>query len=387
MKPLEGLRVLTLEQFGAGPYGTMFLADLGAEVIKIENGTVGGDPSRRVGPNLLGDNDSQYFQTWGSNKKSVTLDLKSDTDQAVWRRLVATADALVNNLRGDQPEKLGLDYASLGAINPRIVCLHISAYGRDNARKAWPGYDYLMQAEAGLMSLTGEPDGPPTRFGASMIDFMSGLTGIAGLLSCILRAKATGQGGDVDVSLFDVALHQLSYPGSWFLNGGAMPTRMPRSAHQSIAPVQTVCTKDGWIFVMCMLDKFWLALVERIGRSDLANDPRFASGRLRGENRGALTAELDAAMSVRATDEWIEILSGVVPVGPVYDVERALENPFVEEIGMVRNVPHPLLPNMRLLASPLKIDGVRPSQKVCSPLGADNEAVLGGLMPKAGASR
>jgi crotonobetainyl-CoA:carnitine CoA-transferase CaiB-like acyl-CoA transferase len=386
MKPLEGLRVLTLEQFGAAPYGTMFLADLGAEVIKIENGTVGGDPSRRVGPHLLGDDDSQYFQTWGSNKKSVTLDLKSQADEAAWRRLVATADAIVNNLRGDQPEKLGLDYASLKPINPAVVCLHISAYGRDNARKAWPGYDYLMQAEAGLMSLTGEPDGPPSRFGASMIDFMTGITGIVGLLSCILRAKATGQGGDVDVSLFDVALHQLSYPGSWFLNGGAMPTRTPRSAHQSVAPVQTVRTKDGWIFVMCMLDKFWLALVERIGRSDLASDPRFASGRLRGENRGALTAELDAAMSVRTTDEWIEMLSGVVPVGPVYDVKRALENPFVEEVGMVRRVPHPLLPSMRLLANPLKIDGVRPDQKVCSPLGADNESVLGGIMPKAGAS-
>jgi crotonobetainyl-CoA:carnitine CoA-transferase CaiB-like acyl-CoA transferase len=387
MKPLEGLRVLTLEQFGAGPYGTMFLADLGAEVIKIENSRDGGDPSRRVGPNLIGDNDSQYFQTWGSNKKSVTLDLKSDADQAVWRRLVATADATVNNLRGDQPEKLGLDYASLKPINPRIVCLHISAYGRDNARKDWPGYDFLMQAEAGLMSLTGEPDGPPTRFGSSMIDFMTGITGIVGLLSCVLRAKATGQGGDVDVSLFDVALHQLSYPGTWFLNGGAMPTRMPRSAHQSIAPVQTVRTRDGWIFVMCMLDKFWMALTERIRRPDLAQDPRFASGRLRGENRGALTAELDAAMSVKTTDEWIAILSGAVPVGPVYDVKRALENPFVEAVGMVGDVPHPLLPAMRLLANPLKIDGVRPDQKVCSPLGADNASVLGGLTRKAGASR
>jgi crotonobetainyl-CoA:carnitine CoA-transferase CaiB-like acyl-CoA transferase len=387
MKPLQGVRVLALEQFGAGPYGTMFLADLGAEVIKIENGAVGGDPSRRVGRNLLGDNDSQYFQTWGSNKKSVTLDLKSDGDHAVWRRLVTTADAIVNNLRGDQPEKLGLDYASLEPINPRIVCLHISAYGRDNARKAWPGYDYLMQAEAGLMSLTGEPDGPPTRFGASMIDFMTGLTGIVGLLSCLMRAKATGQGGDVDVSLFDVALHQLSYPGTWFLNGGAMPTRMPRSAHQSVTPVQTIRTKDGWIFVMCMLDKFWLAFVERIGRSDLANDPRFASGRLRAEHRSALTAELDSAMSAKTTDKWIDILSGIVPVGPVYDVKRALENPFVEETGMVRTVPHPLLPAMRLLANPLKVDGVRPAQTVCSPLGADNEAVLGELTPKDGPSR
>ncbi len=377
MKPLQGLRVLTLEQFGAAPYGTMFLADLGAEVIKIENGAVGGDPSRHVGPNLLGDNDSQYFQTWGSNKKSVTLDLKDEADQSAWRRLVATADAVVNNLRGDQSEKLGIDYASLKGINPAVVCLHISAYGRDNERKSWPGYDYLMQAEAGLMSLTGEPENPPTRFGASMIDFMTGITGIVGLLSCLLRAKTSGQGGDVDVSLFDVALHQLSYPGNWFLNGGAMPTRMARSAHQSIAPVQTVRTKDGWIYVMCMLDKFWHALAERIGRADLMQDPRFATGGLRGDNRAALTAELDAAMSKRTTDEWVRELSGAVPVGPVYEVERALDNPFVETVGMVGNVPHPHLPGMRMIANPLKIDGKRPDQKVCSPLGGDNAELLG----------
>jgi crotonobetainyl-CoA:carnitine CoA-transferase CaiB-like acyl-CoA transferase len=150
--------------------------------------------------------------------------------------------------------------------------------------------------------------------------------------------------------------------------------------------VQTVRTKGGWIFVMCMLDKFWLALIERIGRSDLAADPRFASGELRGENRNALTAELDAAMGGRTTGEWIDLLSGVVPVGPVHDVKQALESRFVAEIGMVSHVPHPLLPSMRLLASPLKIDGVRPEQKVCPPLGADNETVLGGPMPHSGAA-
>ncbi|MEM1298496.1 MAG: CoA transferase, partial [Pseudomonadota bacterium] len=143
MLPLEGLRILTLEQFGAAPYGTMYLADLGADVIKVENGSAGGDPSRRVGP-MLGDNDSLYFQTWAGNKKSITLDLKTDEGRAHWARLVPTADAVVNNLRGDQPEALGLDYASLGRLNPAIVCLHISAYGRDNERRTWPGYDYLM---------------------------------------------------------------------------------------------------------------------------------------------------------------------------------------------------------------------------------------------------
>jgi crotonobetainyl-CoA:carnitine CoA-transferase CaiB-like acyl-CoA transferase len=377
MRPLEGIRVLTLEQFGAGPYGTMFLADLGAEVIKIENAATGGDPGRHVGPRMLGDGDSEYFQTWGSNKKSVTLDLKTPADQKTLNRLATSADALVNNLRGDQPEKLGLDHASLKSANPAIVCLHISAYGRDNDRRAWPGYDYLMQAEGGLMSLTGEPDSPPTRCGSAIIDFMTGITGMVGLLSCLMRARTTGEGCDVDVSLFDVALHQLSYPGVWHLNGGPMPSRLPRGAHQSIGPVQTVRTKDGWLYIMCMMDKFWEALLPIIGREALADDPRFATGVLRGQNREALTPLLDGAFAEKTTAEWTDVLSGILPVGPVYDVTQALENPFVEQVGMVGTVPHPSNPDLKLLANPLKIDGQRPSQQVCAPMGGDNKEVLG----------
>lgn len=377
MKPLDGIRILTLEQFGAGPYGTMFLADLGAEVIKIENAATGGDPGRHVGPRMLGDGDSEYFQTWGSNKKSITLDLKTPADQLALKGLVGSADALVNNLRGDQPEKLGLDYASLKDANQAIVCLHISAYGRDNDRKAWPGYDYLMQAEGGLMSLTGEPDGPPTRCGSAIIDFMTGVTGMVGLLSCLMRARTTGVGCDVDVSLFDVALHQVSYPGVWHLNGGPMPSRLPRGAHQSIGPVQTVRTRDGWLYIMCMMDKFWEALLPIIGREVLAEDPRFATGVLRGQNRAALTPLLDEAFAGKTTADWIDVLSGVLPVGPVYDVTQALENPFVEQVGMIATVPHPENPDLKLLANPLKIDGQRPAQQVCAPMGADNDEVLG----------
>lgn len=162
--------------------------------------------------------------------------------------MVAGADAVVNNLRGDQPEKLELDYASLKSENPAVVCLHISAYGRDNNRKTWPGYDFLMQAEAGLMSVTGEPDGPPTKFGPSIIDYMTGLTGVVGLLSCVLRARRTGVGCDVDTCLLDVAIHQMSYAATWFLNHRHVTRRQPRSAHFSIAPVQTFPTRDDWIF-------------------------------------------------------------------------------------------------------------------------------------------
>ena len=272
MKPLEGVRVLTIEQFGAGPYGSLFLSDLGAEVIKIENAATKGDTGRHVGPQFLGENDSAYFQTFGSNKKSITLDFKSDEGQSSFRRLAATADAVMNNLRGDQPAKLGLDYKTLSAVNPAIVCLHISAYGRDNERTAWPGYDFLMQAETGLMALTGEPDGPPQRFGSSMIDSMTGMVGITGLLGCLFRAQKTGKGCDVDVSLFDVSVHQVSYMGTWYINGGDNISRLARSAHQSITPVQTVRTKDGWVYVMCMKQKFWEELAQRVGHPELIAD-------------------------------------------------------------------------------------------------------------------
>src|SRR5262249_44686303 len=164
------------------------------------------------------------------------------------------------------------------------------AYGRDNSGKAWPGYDFLMQAEAGLMSLTGEPDGPPSRVGVSMIDYMTGLTGIVGLLGCIMRARQTGIGCDVDASLFDVALHQLGYSGACYLNEGAHSGRQARSAHLSVAPVQTSPTADGWIFIMCMTEKFWQAFIAAIGRTDLSCDPRFSTQVLRHEHRHALTA-------------------------------------------------------------------------------------------------
>lgn len=375
-KPLEGIRVLTLEQFGAGPYGTMFLAELGAEVIKIE-APQGGDPSRQVGPYKLGENDSEYFQAWNLGKKSVTLDMKSEAGRRQFEALVKGADCVVNNMRGTQPGKLGIDYASLKHLKPSIVCLHISAYGRDNERKDWPGYDFLMQAEAGLMELTGEPDGPPTRVGVSMIDSMSGLTGIVGLLSCLLRARTTGQGCDVDTCLYDVAMHQLTYPGLWYLNEGDVSPRVPRSAHLSLAPVQTFPTKDGWIYIMCMTQKFWVELCKVMGRGDLAADPRFPDPNTRAKNRAALSAELDVTFRTRTTAEWLAAMNGLLPAAPVYRLDQALDSSFARETGMVAAVPHPVKGDLRILANPLRIDGERLAQAACSPLGADNEALLG----------
>jgi crotonobetainyl-CoA:carnitine CoA-transferase CaiB-like acyl-CoA transferase len=377
MNPLHGVRIVSVEQFGAAPYGTMLLADLGAEVIKVENAVIGGDPSRKTGPFMLGPNDSEYFQAFNSNKKSVALDLRSDEGKAALLGLIESADALVNNLRGDLPAKMGLDYKALSSIKPSIVCVHLSAYGRDNERAAWPGYDYLMQAESGLMHLTGEPDGPPSRLGApSIIDQTTGLTAAVGLLSGIIQARATGKGCDIDTCLLDVAVHQLGYVATWYLNEKHVSTRQRRSAHYSVAPVQTFPTSDGWLFIMCMTDKFWAELVNAIGRPELLSDSRFETQASRQANRDALTDIIDGELSQQPNEHWLAKLNGVLPIAPVLDLAQALENPFLSSTGMIRNTPHPAKSDMRTLANPIKVNGQRLEQKACSPLGADNAEYL-----------
>ena len=378
MKPLHGVRIVSIEQFGAAPYGSMFLADLGAEVIKVENAAIGGDPARKTGPYLLGEADSEYFQTWNMNKKSVALDLRTPAGRAALEDLVRSSEVVLNNLRGDLPAKMGLDYAALSKVKPAIVCVHVSAYGRDNERASWPGYDYLMQAETGLMHLTGEPDSPPTRIGApSMVDHTTGLTAMVGLLSALIQARATGKGCDVDTCLFDAALHQLGYTAIWYLNEGYVPERQTRSAHFSLAPVQTLPTADGWVFVMCLTEKFWNALLDVIDRRDLNADPRFATQAARNSNRAPLTEALDEAFRKYPTAYWMKALAGILPIAPVLELGEALDSPFLVANRMIASAPHPARPDMRVLANPIKINGQRLSQQVCSPMGADTAEVLG----------
>jgi len=354
----------------------MYLADLGAEVIKIENRAQGGDATRNMGPYFLGEHDSHFFQTFNLNKRSVCLDLKTAAGQSIFHRLVAESDAVLNNLRGDQPDKLGLTYEALQSVNPRIVCAHLSAYGRDNERRAWPGYDYLMQAEAGFLHVTGEPGSPPSRMGLSIIDYMTGITTALALVSSLLGATRSGVGRNIDVSLFDVALHQLSYPGTWYLNEKLVTGRAPRSAHPSATPVQLFKTADGWIFIMCMTDKFWQELMKVIEAPHIAADARFASMPSRREHRDVLTPILDAVFERESTAAWLTKLQGVLPAAPVYDMAQALENPFPLATGMIRNTPHSERPDFRSFANPIKLDGQRLPARSAPALGADTESLL-----------
>ena len=371
--PLSGVRILAVEQYGAGPFGSMLLTDMGAEVIKIEPPGAG-EMARGVGPYFDESGESQFFHSFNRNKRSLTLDLKAPEGREIFERLVKGADAVLNNLRGNQPAKLGLDFASLSPLNPKIVCAHLSAYGREGPRADWPGFDYLMQAEAGYLSVTGEPEGPPARFGLSVVDMMTGLMAAFGLSSAIVGARATGKGMDVDTSLFDTALHNLGYLATWYLNMGHNQGREPMGGHPSLVPSQLYQTADGHIFIMCNKEVFWPVLAAKMGHPEWAEDPRFLNFSKRLENKTALNALLGPAFKERPTAEWLEKLQGEVPVSPVHDVKDALENPFVKDSQRIATFegPNPL----KMLASPLRIAGAEPPRKAGPKLGQDTDSLL-----------
>ena len=375
--PLSGVRIVSVEQYGAGPFGTQHLADLGAEVIKIENFHDGGDIGRAVGPQFFGPGDSHFYEAFNRNKRSLGLNLKHPKGQEIFRKLVERSDAVFDNLRGDLPTKLGITYAQLANVNPKIVCVHLSAYGRSGSRASWPGYDYLMQAEAGYLSLTGEPGGPPARFGLSIVDLMTGTTAAMALLAGLVGAQATGKGRDLDVSLFDVALHNLAYVATWYLNGGIVTNREPRSSHPSLTPSQLCRTKDGWLFIMCNKEKFWTALAETVGKPEWATDPEYSTFAARLKNREQVTQELDAVLTTATTAEWISRLGGKVPIAPVYDVQQALENPFVAEQQLVLDFQHPEHGKIRGVASPVRLENSAVLPTRAAPrLGEDTDALL-----------
>ncbi len=379
MLPLEGVRVLAVEQYGAGPFGTMFLGDQGAEVIKIENPNDGGDMSRDVGPYFFTPEDSEFYHSYNRNKKSLTLDLSGAEGQAVFHDLVRTADAVSSNLRGDVPGKLGLTYDHLKAHNPQLVCAHLTAYGRTGPRADWPGFDYLMQAEAGYFSLTGEPGGPPARFGLSGVDQMTGLALAYAVLAGLTGARATGAGRDIDVSLFDIALANTAYPATWYLNEGTVQERLPRSAHPSLTPCQLYKTGDGWIYLMCNKEKFWPALCRALGQGAWAEDPRFARFKDRLANRPLIEEMLDAALAERTTAEWLEAFAGAVPAAPINDIKQALDNPFVTEHGRIQTLTLPGYGDFRMVAPPVRCAGDEAPARAAPRLGADTDAILGDM--------
>lgn len=353
--PLADVRVLAVEQYGAGPWATLQLSDLGADVIKIEDPRSNGDVGRYVPPYQEGE-DSLFFETFNRNKRSVSLDLRHPDARDVLHDLVRAVDAVFSNLRGDQPQKLGLTYESLREANPQIVCCSLSGFGSTGPRAAEGGYDYMMQGLAGWMSLTGEPGGPPTKSGLSLVDLSGGYVAAIAILSGLWRMRRDGVGCDCDLSLFETALAELMYVGTWAATKGFEPARVPNSGHPSIVPFQNFETADGWIVVACPKQKFWESLCSAIGRPELAADPRYADFAARDRNRSELVPQLEEVFRTRTAVEWLDVLRAAgVPSSSVNDVAGALTDPQTVARGAVVEHEHPNLGTVRTIASPLRV--------------------------------
>ena len=373
--PLDGLRILAVSQFGAGPFGTQMLADLGADVIKVEDPGVGGDSARYVPP-FQGEADSPYFQSFNRGKRSVSLNLRHPDGQAVLRDLVRVSDAVFNNARGDLPDKLGLTYEQLKDTNPRVVCCSLTGYGRTGPRAGEPAFDYLVQGYAGYMSVTGEPDGPPGKCGVSVIDFAGGYAAMVGLMVGLFDAQRTGVGRDIDIALLDTAVSMLSYFAIWTLNRDWIAERTRESAHQTLVPAQNFPTRDGWIVIFCNKDKFWRDLVETLGVPELAEDDRFRAFADRFTNRDALVSLLHARFTTRTTADWLDRLRGRVPCAPVNDVRQALADPQVLARDMIVEVEHPEFGTLREVRSPVRTEGEIRRPQRAPRLGEHTDPIL-----------
>ncbi|MCC6792910.1 MAG: CoA transferase [Thermomicrobiales bacterium] len=364
-----------MEQFGAGPFGSLFFVDAGAEVIKIEDPAGGGDVGRYVPPVASGTT-SLYFETFNRGKRSIALNLKHPDGRWVFERLVESADAVFNNLRGDLPAALGLTYDALSHINPRIVCASLSAYGQSGRRASEPGYDALIQAEAGWAMLTGAPGGPPVKSGLSLVDYAAGTTIAFGLAAALFQAQRTGRGCDVETSLYDVALSLLSYPATWQLSAGIETPRMEMSAHPSIVPFQFFDTANGHTAVACAKEKFFTRLIELIDLPELGRDSAFADFEHRRTHRKALHAKLGERFVQEPTEFWIDRLRGQVPCAPVRTMKEALAPDELIDRGMLAEYEHPNLGTVRTVGSPLMFDESRASPLPGPELDADRVSIL-----------
>jgi crotonobetainyl-CoA:carnitine CoA-transferase CaiB-like acyl-CoA transferase len=382
--PLDDVRVLAVEQYGAGPWATLQLAELGAEVIKIEDPRAGGDVGRYVPPFQEGE-DSLFFETFNGGKKSISLDLATDAGRAVFVRLVESSDVVFSNLRGDGPAKLGLRYADLAPHNPSIVCCSLSGFGTTGPRAASGALDYVIQGIAGWMSLTGEPDSQPTRAGLSLVDFSGGSTAALAIMGGVHRARRDGVGCDCDISLQETALSLLTYLGTWVASRDYEPVRRPLSAHPSIVPFQNFATADGWIVVACPKQTLWERLCNAIGRPELIDDADFADFAARDANRARLVETLSAAFRTRTTADWLVVLSEAgVPNGPVNDIAAALSDEQVVARDGVESYVHERLGAVRRVRSALRLSGPRAEARPAPERGADTRALVDELFGAAG---
>jgi formyl-CoA transferase len=376
--PLSGLTVLDLTRVLSGPYCTMLLGDMGARVIKVEQ-PGRGDDTRAWGPPFVG-SESAYFLGTNRNKESLTLDFKASDGRAILERLVARADVLVENFRPGALARLGLDYDSLARSHPRLIYCSISGFGQDGPRSSQPGYDAVIQAEGGLMSVTGDPAGPPFRVGVAIADLVAGLLAAQGITLALLARERTGRGQHVDISMLDGVVSLLSYHASIYLTTGATSGRVG-NRHATIAPYETFPARDGEFFLAVGNDDQFIRFCRVAGLQELVQDERFATNPARVEHADDLRGRLGPVLAGRTRQEWIETLTAAgVPCGAVRSVSEALSDPQVVARRMIEAVEHATLNSVKVLGTPIKLSDTPGAVRTAPPvLGQHTGQILGEL--------
>lgn len=375
---LSGVTVIDFTRVLSGPYCTMVLADHGARVIKIEH-PVRGDDTRHWGPPFLGA-ESAYFLSINRNKESVTLDFKRPEGREVLERLLATADVVVENFRPGTLDAAGFGAADVLARHPRIVYCSISGYGQTGPRREEPGYDAVMQAEGGLMSITGEADGPPYRLGVAITDITSGLFAAQGVLAALVARERSGRGQQVDIGMLDATAALLTYQAGNYFATGRVPARMG-NRHPTIVPYESFRASDGEFVIAGGNDGIWRRLCDVIGLPALADDPRYRTNKDRVERYEELKPQLDRVIATRSRQEWVRALTAAgVPCGSVRDVNEVLADPQLAARGMVVDLEHPTIGPTRVIGSPVKMSATPPEVRTAPPtFGQHTAAVLGEL--------
>ena len=370
--PLDGVRVIDLSRVIAGPWCGALLADLGADVIKVED-TGPGDESRTWPPHK--DGEASAYLLFNRNKRGITLDLKAPEGVDVVKRLVKNADVLVENFRTGTMESFGLGYDVLAPLNPRLIYCSVSAFGRTGPRKDSPGYEAVMQAFSGIMSITGEPGGQPVRAGVSFLDLSTGILCALGITNALLYRGRTGLGQRVDGSLLETAVSLLAYHAEGFLLTGTLP-RALGSGHPSLTPYRNFkCRDDLWIFIAAANDRFWQKFTRAIGREAMGTDPRFASNKERVAHRAELEAELERAIGGWDRAPLLKLLEEAdVPATPVNTVDQVMTDPQTVERGIIQRVTHPTLGEIPVVGTPLKFSRMNPGVRRAAPLRGEHTA-------------
>ena len=377
-KALEGIKVLDLSRALAGPYCTMMLADMGAEVIKLEM-PGRGDDSRSWGPPFI-KGESAYFMSVNRNKKSLALNMKSEKARAIVQKLIKESDVLVENFRPGAMERLGLDYERVKELNPRLIYCSVSGFGQTGPYRMLPGMDQVLQGMGGVMSITGEPGGPPIKVGVAIADITGGMFAAYGIMVALFNRQKTGKGQMIDGSLLDMQVSLLTYRAGDYFATGEIPQPIG-SGHPVIVPYQAFKAKDAYFNIAVANEQLWEKFCKTVGLEDIKDDPRFATNPKRVENRDELVKIVSDVFATRNADEWLKMIQDAgIPCGPIYTMDKVFSDPQVLHREMLKELDHPIAGKIKVTGVPLKLSDTPGAVETPPPvLGQHTEEILDAL--------